>query len=92
MIANGNIAQSAQRINTLKHAVVGGIVGDGGEESIRHLSYNGVFTYDARAVQDLSPVVKAQQLQNAELYNTYGGECGTQHVRSCAAVGCCLSW
>ncbi|MFM7981236.1 MAG: tail fiber domain-containing protein, partial [Candidatus Fonsibacter sp.] len=36
----GFIAQSVQSIDELKHAVVGGQVGDDGKESIRALNYN----------------------------------------------------
>ena len=41
----GFIAQSAQSIDELKHAVVGGQVGDDGKESVRALNYNAIFTY-----------------------------------------------
>ena len=42
---SGFIAQSVQSIDELKHAVVGGQVGDDGNESIRALNYNAIFTY-----------------------------------------------
>ncbi|MFM7990152.1 MAG: hypothetical protein ACKPKO_63635, partial [Candidatus Fonsibacter sp.] len=41
----GFIAQSVQSIDDLKHAVVGGRVGDDGKESVRALSYNAICTY-----------------------------------------------
>ncbi|MFM7981842.1 MAG: tail fiber domain-containing protein, partial [Candidatus Fonsibacter sp.] len=49
----GFIAQSVQAIDELKHAVVGGQVGDDGKESIRALNYNAIFTYAVKAVQEL---------------------------------------
>ncbi|MFM7980337.1 MAG: hypothetical protein ACKPKO_13575 [Candidatus Fonsibacter sp.] len=57
------IAQSVQSIDELKHAVVGGQVGDDGKESIRALSYNAIFTYAVKAIQELSQIMKAQQVQ-----------------------------
>ena len=39
----GFIAQSVQSIDELKHAVVGGQVGDDGKESIGALHYNAIF-------------------------------------------------
>ena len=47
----GFIAQSVETIDELKHAVVGGQVGDDGKESIRALNYNAVFTYAVKAIQ-----------------------------------------
>ncbi|MFM7985205.1 MAG: tail fiber domain-containing protein [Candidatus Fonsibacter sp.] len=43
----GFIAQSVQSIDELKHAVVGGQVGDDGKESVSSLNYNSIFTYIA---------------------------------------------
>ncbi|MFM7981676.1 MAG: tail fiber domain-containing protein, partial [Candidatus Fonsibacter sp.] len=63
----GFIAQSVQSIDELKDAVVGGQVGDDGKESIRALNYNAIFTYAVKAIQELSQVVKAQQVQIKEL-------------------------
>ncbi|MFM7982544.1 MAG: tail fiber domain-containing protein, partial [Candidatus Fonsibacter sp.] len=63
----GFIAQSVQSIDELKHAVVGGQVGDDGKESIRALNYNAIFTYAVKAIQELSQIVKAQQVQINEL-------------------------
>ena len=45
------IAQSVQTIPELKHAVVGGEVGEGGTESIRQLKYYAVFTHAVNAIQ-----------------------------------------
>ena len=61
------IAQSVQTIPELKHAVVGGEVGEDGTESIRQLNYNVVFTYAVKSIQELSEVAKAQQVQINEL-------------------------
>ena len=63
----GFIAQSVQSIDELKHAVVGGQVGDDGKESVRALNYNAIFTYAVKAIQELSQIVKAQQVQINEL-------------------------
>ena len=63
----GFIAQSIEQIDQLKHAVVGGEIGDDGKESIRALNYNAIFTYAVKAIQELSQLVKAQQLQIDEL-------------------------
>jgi hypothetical protein len=59
----GFIAQSVQKIQELKHAVVGGEVDDEGKESIRGLNYNAVFTYAVKAIQELHGIVKQQQIQ-----------------------------
>ncbi|MFM7984904.1 MAG: tail fiber domain-containing protein [Candidatus Fonsibacter sp.] len=59
----GFIAQSVQSTDELKHAVVGGPVGDDGKGSIRALNYNVIFTYAVKAIQELSQIVKAQQVQ-----------------------------
>ncbi|MFM7977968.1 MAG: hypothetical protein ACKPKO_01520, partial [Candidatus Fonsibacter sp.] len=49
------IAQSVQSIDELKHAVVGGQVGDDGQESIRALNYNAIFTYDVKRNTRVEP-------------------------------------
>ena len=59
----GFIAQKVQQIEELKHAVVGGEIGEHGKESIRGLNYNIVFTYAVKAIQELSDIVKQQQEQ-----------------------------
>ncbi|MFM7979080.1 MAG: hypothetical protein ACKPKO_07150 [Candidatus Fonsibacter sp.] len=56
-----------QSIDELKHAVVGGQVGGDGKESVRALNYNAIFTYAVKAIQELSQIVKAQQVQINEL-------------------------
>ncbi len=63
----GFIAQSVQQIDELRHAVVGGKVGDDGKESLRGLNYNAIFTYTVKAMQELHEIVKAQQVQINEL-------------------------
>ena len=63
----GLIAQSVAQIDELKHAVIGGEVDDEGKESIRALNYNAVFTYAVKAIQELSQIVQAQQVQIYEL-------------------------
>ncbi|MFM7984371.1 MAG: tail fiber domain-containing protein [Candidatus Fonsibacter sp.] len=63
----GFIAQSVQTIDELKHAVVGGQVGDDGKDSVRALNYNAICTYALKAIQELSQIVKAQQVQLNEL-------------------------
>ncbi|MFM7985681.1 MAG: hypothetical protein ACKPKO_40850 [Candidatus Fonsibacter sp.] len=63
----GFISQSAQSIEELKLAVVGGQVGDDGKESISALNYNAIFTYAVKAIQEFSQIVKAQQVQINEL-------------------------
>ena len=47
--------------------MVGGEIGDDGVESIRYLNYNVIFTHAVKAVQELSQLVKAQQMQIDEL-------------------------
>ena len=51
----GFIAQSAQSIDELKHAVVGGQVGDDGKESVRALNYNAIFTYAVKSNTRVEP-------------------------------------
>ncbi|MFM7987669.1 MAG: tail fiber domain-containing protein [Candidatus Fonsibacter sp.] len=51
----GFIAQSVQSIDELKHAVVGGQVGDDGKESIRVLNYNAIFTYAVKSNTRVEP-------------------------------------
>ena len=63
----GFIAQSVQQIDELKYAVVGGEIGEDGVESIRYLNYNVIFTHAVKAIQELSQLVKAQQMQIDEL-------------------------
>ena len=64
---SGFIAQSVQQIDELKHAVIGGESGDDGKESLRGLNYNAVFAYAVKAIQELSQIVQAQQVQIYEL-------------------------
>ena len=45
--------------NSRTQAVVGGVVGESGEETVIHVNYNAVFTYVAQAIQELHEVVKA---------------------------------
>ncbi|MFM7982205.1 MAG: hypothetical protein ACKPKO_23085, partial [Candidatus Fonsibacter sp.] len=40
---SGFIAQSVQKIDELKHVVVGGTIGEDGTASIRGLNYNAIF-------------------------------------------------
>ena len=63
----GFIAQSIEQIEQLKHAVAGGEIGEDGKETIRSLNYNAIFTYAVKAIQELSQLVKAQQVQIDEL-------------------------
>ncbi|MFM7979760.1 MAG: tail fiber domain-containing protein, partial [Candidatus Fonsibacter sp.] len=41
----GFVAQSVEQIDELRHAVVGGQVGEDGKESLRGLNYNAILTY-----------------------------------------------
>ena len=59
----GFIAQQVQQIEALKHAVVGGEVGEDGKAAIHALNYNAIFTYSVSAIQELHQVVKQQQTQ-----------------------------
>ena len=59
----GFIAQKVQHIEELKHAVVGGELGEDGKKTIKGLNYNIVFTYAVKAIQELSDIVKQQQEQ-----------------------------
>ncbi|MFM7979027.1 MAG: tail fiber domain-containing protein [Candidatus Fonsibacter sp.] len=63
----GFIAQAVEQINELRHAVVGGTVGEDGKETIRGLNYNAILTYAVKAIQELNQIVKAQQVQIDEL-------------------------
>ena len=63
----GFIAQSVQQIDGLKYAVVGGEIGEDGVESIRYLKYNVIFTHAVKAIQELSQLATAQQMQIEEL-------------------------
>ena len=63
----GFIAQSVEKIEELRHAIVGGEVDDDGKEPIRGLNYNAIFTYAVKAIQELHEIVKAQQVQIDEL-------------------------
>ena len=57
-------------MNEFTYAVDGGEIGDDVVESIRHLNYNAVFAHGAKALQGLSQVVQAQQVQTDELQTT----------------------
>ena len=46
---------------------MGGEIGEDGKETIRSLNYNAIFTYAVKAIQELSQLVKAQQVQIDEL-------------------------
>ena len=59
----GFIAQQVQQIEALRHAVFGGEVGEDGNETIRALNYNAIFSYAVKAIQELSDIVKQQQMQ-----------------------------
>ena len=59
----GFLAQQVQQIEALKHAVLGGEVGEDGKETVRALNYNAVFTYAVSAIHELDHVVKQQQEQ-----------------------------
>ena len=61
------VLQSVENIEELKHIVEGGDIGEDGKESIRGINYNAVFTYAVKAIQQLSQIVKAQQVQSNEL-------------------------
>ena len=63
----GFIAQSAQRIHEFKHAVVGGELDENGHETLRSLNCNAILTCVVKAIQELSQLVKAQQMQIDEL-------------------------
>ena len=58
----GFIAQYVPKIDELKFAVVGGILGDDGKASLRGLNYNVFFAYAVKAIQELSDIVKQQQI------------------------------
>ena len=51
----GFIAQSVQKINELRHAVVGGKVGEDGKESLRGLNYNAIFNYAVKSNSRVEP-------------------------------------
>ena len=59
----GFIAQSIQEVDELKHAVMGGEIGEDGKETIRSLNYNAIFTYAVKSIQELHTIVKQQQEQ-----------------------------
>ena len=59
----------------LKHAVIGGEIEEDGNESIRALNYNAVFTYAVKAIQELHEIVKAQQVQINELQQLIRTNC-----------------
>ena len=63
----GFIAQSVEKIEELKHIVEGGEIGEDGKETLRGINYNVIFTYAVKAIQELSQIVKAQQVQINEL-------------------------
>ena len=50
--------------------MVGGEIGDDGVASIRYLHYNVIFTHAVKTIQELSQLVKAQQVQIDELPKT----------------------
>ena len=64
---SGFIAQSVERIAELKHAIVGGETGGDGQETLRGINYNAVFTYAVKATQELHEIAKAQQAKIDEL-------------------------
>ena len=54
---------TSSKIEELKHAVIGGEIGEDGKETIRSLSLYFVFTYAFKAVQELHKLVKQQEAQ-----------------------------
>ncbi len=56
-----------EQIEELNHIVEGGEIGEDGKESLRGINYNAIFTYAVKAIQELSQLVKAQQVQINEL-------------------------
>ena len=56
-----------EEVEELKHAVTGGEIGEDGKATIRSLNYNVIFTHAVKAIQELSQLVKAQQMQIDEL-------------------------
>ena len=71
----GFIAQSVAQTDQLKHAAIGGEIEEDGKESIRAFSYNAVFTYAVKAIQELHEIVKAQQVQTNELQQVIRTTC-----------------
>ena len=63
----GFIAQSVEKIDELKHIVEGGVIGEDGQETLRGINYNAVFTYAVKAIQELHDIAKLQQIQIDEL-------------------------
>ncbi|MFM7980182.1 MAG: hypothetical protein ACKPKO_12780, partial [Candidatus Fonsibacter sp.] len=63
----GFIAQSVEHFDELMHIVEGGEIGNYEKESLRGINYNAIFTYAVKALQELSQIVKAQQVQINEL-------------------------
>ncbi len=57
------MAQSLGQIGQLTYAVIGGEIGDDGQETIRSLTYNAIFNYGAYAIQEQNTIVKTQQEQ-----------------------------
>ena len=57
------IAQSVEQLDQLKHAFFGGGMGEYGQETLISFNYNAIFTYAAKAIQELSDIVKKQQEQ-----------------------------
>ena len=65
----GFIAQSAQQIDQLKHAVVGGQIDEDGKEAISSLSWNTIFSFAVEAVQELNDIVKRNNKSRYTLNN-----------------------
>ncbi|MFM7980245.1 MAG: tail fiber domain-containing protein, partial [Candidatus Fonsibacter sp.] len=51
----GFIAHSVEEIDELRHAVVGGQVGEDGKESLRGLNYNAILTYAVKSQTIFEP-------------------------------------
>ena len=71
----GFIAQEVEKIDKLKNAVVVGAIGEYGTESLRAFNYNAIFTNAVQAIQELSQIVKAQQVRINELQHLIRSTC-----------------
>ena len=63
----GFIAQSVEKIDELKHIVEGRVISEDGQETLRGINYNAVFTYAVKAIHEFHAIVKLQQMQIDEL-------------------------
>ena len=64
----GFLAQAAQQIDQLNHAVFGGEIEEYGQETKRSLNCNAIFTYGAKSHTRVEPTSEGSRVANGRTY------------------------